>query len=209
MVKTKEKSKLHRFRLKKGVGEHYEPNPDFDVTEPESEENFREYVVKPGEIVETPRHLDVLFVNKFVPLTPRDRSNVQSPGGDEIDPENDPDNERPVSDIEDALVHRAYRHLSDEDLEGKPELQKLNKGKKPAAKSEDEESDESDVEGPEDVTDEFAEAKGTELKVLMHPDGKYRVHEGDEEEAMDGSKKGFTKKKNVQAFLKKHSTSEE
>lgn len=208
MVKTKEKGKLRKFQLKKGCGVHFEPNPDYDPNEPESEDNFREFEVKPGEIVETYQPLDQKFVNKFRPLDSGDRSNFQSAGGDTHDSDEDPDNDRPVRDVEDALVHRAGRHLSNEELEGKPEHQKLNKGKKPASQVEDEEGDESDEEGPEDVTDEFEEAEGTNLKVLKHSDGKYRVHEGDDEDAMDGSKKGFTKKKNVQVFLKKHSDSE-
>lgn len=227
MAKVKEKPKkerkLRRFRVRQNVAPHFEPNPNFDKDAGEDEDNLRDIEYGPGEIVESYRPLDKLFVNKLDPITDSgDRADVQSAGGDVAsDTEDDPDKDRPVRDVEDARVNRADRFLTEEELEGKPELKKLAKGKKvdldddeeedeedeaPKAKksskkseeSEDEEEDES-----EDVTSEFDGASDGGLQVFKDSSGKYRVHEDGEDEPMEGAKKGFTKKSEVKTFIKK------
>jgi hypothetical protein len=202
--------KVMRFKLRDGAGPHYEPNPKFDPKEPESDENYRDQEYnKPGQIVKSRRQLDKIFVNKFEPLDTVDRTNFQSGGGDEIRSD-DPERDRPVRDYEAARVNASDRHLTEDEMEDRPDLKKLAKGRKVEAEEEDEE--ESGEEGAEsdereDVTDDFDGAKDGGLKVFKTGD-KFHVHEVGEEEAMTGSKKGFTNKTDVKKFIKKNVKSE-
>lgn len=61
------KQEVRRFRLRKGVGTHFEPNPDFDPELPDSEDNLRELMYEPGQVVKSVRQLDKIFANKFIP----------------------------------------------------------------------------------------------------------------------------------------------
>lgn len=61
------KQEVRRFRLRKGVGTHFEPNPDFDPELPDSEDNPREIAYEPGSVVKSVRQLDKIFANKFRP----------------------------------------------------------------------------------------------------------------------------------------------
>lgn len=152
--------KRRRFRLLKGCGPHYEPNPDFDPKQPEDEENFRSREISPGQKFWSDRDLTNIFVNKFECLdAPGNRSGIQSAGGDTSDdPENDPDKDRPVRSAEDSLHRRANRFLEEDELEGKDELQELAKGKKVSASEDDgEEEPEEDQEVEEDSFDDEPE----------------------------------------------------
>lgn len=238
-TKERKQKQTKKFRLKRGVGDHFELNPQFDPELPEDEDNVRDVVYHGGEIVESTRPLDKLFVNKFEPV--QGGSFANTPGGDVVDdPELDPDKDRPVRSTEDANVRRGERFLQEEELEGKPELQKLakpktgkemaamikeNKKKEAEAKAkeaeafggdedeeelEEEESSEGEEgEEMEDMSDTFPEAKKNGMQVLKDGEGKMRVYEEGSDEPMKGSKNGFTTKKRVRDFIKKHAESEE
>lgn len=136
MSKVKEKRK---FKLLKGAGPHFEPNPDFDPDSPEDDDNIRDVEYAPGSIVTSTRPLDKLFVNKFQPIEGADPG--QTSGGDVHDRRDDPNADRPVRSVEDANVRSADRFLEDEELEGKEDLKKLAKGKKVEPHDEDEDAE--------------------------------------------------------------------
>jgi hypothetical protein len=193
-----------KFRLRKDVGSHFEPNPNYDPDQMSTDDNPRDNEYKGGDIVESTRPLDQIFVNKFDPIMTRGDALPNAAGGDvpATDPDKDPNKDRPVRDYEDANVNRAGRFLTEEELEGKPELQKLSKGQ--AVEVSEDEEDEGSSEGPgEDVTDAFSGASENSLKVYQDEEGTYRVYSKDDTETpIKGSKKGFDTKKEVKAFLK-------
>lgn len=187
--------KVRLFRLKKGVAPHYEPNPDYDRESPEDEDNLRGIEYEAGDKVKSTRPLDKIFVNKFEPLDDGgDRSQVQSAGGDtEDDPENDPDKDRPVRSVQDAINRRADRHLTEEELEGKPKLQKLAHGHKKTKNAE------VSKKMGDDVTDDYEGAADASFKVFRKGD-KYSI--ADEDDPSNPMKKGL-KKSQVKNALKK------
>lgn len=194
--------KRFKFELLEGVAPHFEPNPDFNAEEPESEDNLREIEYEAGDTVTTTRPLDRLFVNKFRALGAA--SPGRTAGGDAPHPKHDPNKDRPVRSEEDARVARGDRFLEEDELDD-PKLKKLAKGKSKVSEGDEEEEEEEEEteESSEDVTDQFEGAEDTKLQIFKGEDGRYRVHQAGEDEPMKGAKAGFKTKKRTLQFVKK------
>jgi hypothetical protein len=199
--KPQRKGQVNTYRLRENAGPHFEPNPDFDPEQPDSEDNPRATEYAAGQLVRSSRPLDQLFVNKFDVLSGGgNRGDFKGVGGDEHDPDH-PDHERPVSSVEDAMVRRADRFLTEDELEGKPELQKLAKGRKV-------ESDEKVTEKyGDEVTDDFDDAKNNDLRVFQDGDV-YHVVDADDLHNPLTPKKGVKKAK-VGDVISKYTQDEE
>ncbi len=195
------------FELLPNCGDHFEPNPDFNSALAEDDDNLRHVHYVAGEKVTTTRPLDKIFVNKFKQVS-GEPSDSQTMGGETPDPKA-AGKDRPVRSTEDAIKSAADRYLTEEELEGKPDQKKLIKAKP----EDDDESDNGDAEdedesGKSDVTSDFEGAKDGGMEVFKDSDGHYFVHEKGEDAPMQGSKKGFTTKSKVLAFIKKNTGEE-
>jgi len=164
MAKAKKDSGIGRYKLLPDAGPHFQRNPDFDETIEESDDNVRDIEYVAGDIVESDRPLDKVFVNKFQKVGGDEVPTRRAPGGQvSRNAEDDPNKDRPVRSTEDATRATADRFLEDDELEGKPEeLRALARGegaKKKSVLDDDEEEDEDasdevvDEEEDEDVSD--------------------------------------------------------
>lgn len=162
-VKSRKKKPIREYKLLPNVGSHFEPSPDFDPELPEDDDNLRDVEYKAGDVVKSRRELDKLFANKFTRQINEDDEPelIEAPGTTiPQDPENDPFRDVPVRSTEDANKRTAERFLSEEELEGKPEAQKLAKGVKPKSPlDDDDEEDEDDSESDVDDDEEEEEVK--------------------------------------------------
>lgn len=171
--KKKGKKPVLKFRLRRDAGLHFEKNLDFDPAEPDDEDNPREYEFEAGDTIESRRRLDKLFPNKFQLLEGHAPS--QGIGGDDYDdPDEDPDKDRPVRSVEDARLRRSRRYLEEEELEGKPHLQKLARGERKSKAMEAYEK------FGDDVTDSFEGAKEADFVVYKTKNGKHTIADADE-----------------------------
>lgn len=204
--KKKGKKGLKRFRLRKGVGTHYEPNPNFDPELPQEPGNWREIKYEPGDVVVSPRDLDKIFVNKF---TPQDRMEKDIKSEEEENLAADRENDAALEDTRKAAAEserlakqakakgtilKEKGHGDDEDEEPEPEYG--DDEDEALAKDADEDEDEDD----EDVTADFEKAGGADL-VVRKRGGSFYVHEKGEDSPMKGSKKGFSNKKDTNKFI--------
>ncbi len=165
-IKTRKSKPIRQFKLLPNVGSHFEPSPDFDPDLPEDDDNLRDVEYKAGDVVKSRRELDKLFANKFTRQINEDDEPelIEAPGTTiPQDPENDPFRDVPVRSTEDANKRSAERFLTEEELEGKPELQKLAKGVK-TSKSPLDDDDEEDEDASESVMDDDEEDEDVEEK---------------------------------------------
>lgn len=81
---SKKARTVMRFRLKKDVGSHFEPNPDYDPDSPVTDDNLREIEYQAGDIVKSTRNLAKVFENKF---TAFDKMGKAIGDEEEIDPD--------------------------------------------------------------------------------------------------------------------------
>lgn len=198
--KKKGESKAkYRFRLKPGVGPHYEANPNFDDEGPESEDNPRSVAYEPGDIVESNRPLDKIFVNKFKRLA-GPASQYASHGGEDDD-EDDVEAEWPVTSVEDARVKRADRHLTEEQLKNKKHLIPKLKSKKGKVTDE-----ELQKKFGEEVTSDFEGAEDADLRVFKKGNT-YHVSDADDPSNPISPKQGL-KKDDAKKFLQKYTENE-
>lgn len=213
-IKSRKEKPIREFKLLPNVGNHFEPNPEFDPEFPDDDENIRDIEYESGDIVKSRRELDKVFANKFTRQVHEDDEPelVEAPGTTiPQDVENDPFRDVPVRSAEAANKKEAGRFLSEEELEGKPELQKMARGKVKSAINDDEDEDEEDEDveesaEPEDVTDDFEGAADANITVKKDSEGLYRAfHSDDPDSPMQGSKKGFSTKTKMTKFIKKHS----
>lgn len=166
-VKTRKSKPIRQFKLLPNVGSHFEPSPNFDPDLPEDEDNLRDVEYKSGDIVKSRRELDKIFANKFTRQINEDDEPelIEAPGTTiPQDPENDPFRDVPVRSTEDANKRSAERFLTEEELEGKPELQKLAKGVKTSKSPLDDDEDEEDEDASESVMDDDEEDEDVEEK---------------------------------------------
>lgn len=200
MTKTVEAKKnwkgrqIMKFRLRKDAGSHFEKNLDFDPSESEDDDNVREFEFGPGDVVQATRRLDREFPNKFQ-LIEGDAKRPGVGGGDSGDDEEDPDAGRPVRSVEAARTRQAGRYLEEHELEGKPELQKLARGEKPAKKKVAKISEEHG----DPVTSAFKEAEKAGVHVY-EKGGHYTIIDAEDDSVI---KKGMKTPKRVREALRK------
>lgn len=169
-LRNAKKKKVREFRMLPNVGDHFEPNPDYDAEFPEDEDNPRDTHYVAGDIVKSTRELDKIFANKFTrQVNEDDEPELVTAPGTTIpqDPENDPFRDVPVESTEAANKKTADRFLSEEELEGKPELQKLARGvkaKNPLDDDEDEEADDEEESAEEEDVEETPKKKSRGAK---------------------------------------------
>jgi len=189
--KKKGKKPILKFRLRRDCGPHFEKNLDFDPSEPDDEDNPKEFEFAPGDTIESRRRLDKLFPNKFQLL--EGHSPSQGIGGDDYDnPDDDPDRDRPVRSVEDARLRRSRRYLEEDELDGKPHLQKLARGERKSRAMEAFEKH------GDDVTDKFDGAKEADF-IVYEKNGKHTIADADE--PLKPLRKGL-KEKHVAKALK-------
>lgn len=207
--KKKGKKGLKRFRLRRGVGTHYEPNPNFDRDLPEEPGNWREIKYEAGDVVVSPRDLDKIFVNKF---TPYDKMAKDVQAEQDEDLAADRENEAALEETRKAakeseelgkrakkegIVTKEKGHGDDQDEEPEPVYGEDDEDVS-AEDSDEEESEEEEDE--EDVSSDFKKAADADL-VVKKQGGHFYVYEKGEDEPMKGSKKGFTNKKDANKFI--------
>lgn len=205
-TKTK-KQEIKRFRLRKGVGSHYEPNPNFDSSLPEEPGNLREIQYEPGDVVKSTRQLDKIFLNKFTPYDRMARDIQDEEDADQAaDKANEAGKEATLKAAkeseefakkakEEGIKVKEKGHGDDYDEE-----ENLEDDNDVAAKADDDDEDEDDEDDSEDVTSNFPKASEAELSVRKKG-ANYFVYEKGEDEPMKGSRKGFTKKADVNKFV--------
>lgn len=185
------KKPVLKFRLRREAGPHFERNLDYDPSEPEDEEdNPRDYEFGPGDVVESRRRLDKIFPNKFQPV----QGNLepsQGQGGEDYPADEDPDADRPVRSVEHATRKQPGRYLSEDELEGKKDLQAKAKGNKKTK------SQKTTEKFGDDVTDDFDGARDADF-VVYAKDGKHTIVDADEPDKP--LKKGIKKAKVAKAL---------
>lgn len=172
-----------RFKVLEGT--HYENNPNFSGDNPHSPDRFIRF--EKGSVVETDRELDKVWVNKF--------ERIQEPLPQKVSEERKREVDQMVEDgfwpeedrsLWEQMPPAQYERIKDHFIQQKAPSRTFQKAPDgPLAESKPSESkQEPKVVEPsqeaapslgEDVTDKYAKAKDTGLRVFRNPAGKYQV----------------------------------